>query len=243
MCTVSYLPTADGFILTSNRDETPLRDAIELGMKDSRHTRIHFPVDPRAGGSWFAVSEDGRLATLLNGAFQRYDPTHTFAHSRGLVLLDVFDYPSMQAFRQTYDFSKTAPFTLISYRKGDIEQLIWDGVHTQYLPLRPDIRHFWSSVTLYPDEVRQWRLELFENWYRLHTEFTQEQIMHFHRNGGRGDDQNDFVMNRENVVRTLSITSAKLGSNRMTLCHENLTVESPLIRKEFNVQNEHVASS
>ena len=232
MCTVSYLPLNDGYILTSNRDETPLRKATEV-VSETRHKEvITFPRDPNSGGSWFAVSDSGRVACLLNGAFEPFEISQKYPLSRGTVLIHSFDYQSADQFVEKYDFSPTAPFTLLLLRDRDIHEIIWDGVQIHHAMLDPTIHHFWSSVTLYPPDVRTWRRELFHDWVTGQRHYDQDAIIGFHKYGGKGDEANDFVMNRGEKVKTLSISSVEMRktldfryldlSNQARSCHHKI---------------------
>src|SRR4051812_22764348 len=70
MCTVTYLPLKEGFIITSNRDERLVRKPADAPQIISGlNTRILFPRDGEAGGTWIATSENNRTVCLLNGAF------------------------------------------------------------------------------------------------------------------------------------------------------------------------------
>jgi hypothetical protein len=222
MCTVSYLPlTSGGYILTSNRDEAPQRKAIDLRKWQTGGQTLLYPVDPGAGGSWFGISDQGRAACVLNGAFEPYIPTELHTHSRGIVLLDLLTSESLTTFATEYDFSKTAPFTIVLI-DGHLHELIWDGTTLRVTELSADVPAFWSSVTLYPEDVRKWRKSLFQQWKENHPVFRQEDIIDCHRYGSKADAWNGFVMNRNERVRTLSITSALFSDRRFTLIHDDL---------------------
>ena len=113
MCTVTYLPTNDGdFIFTSNRDEDPRRAVGDLQHINSPEgKKLLLPKD-RAGGSWIALSQTGRLACILNGAFTKHQRKLSYRKSRGLILIDFFDWPDALSFWQDYNLIKIEPFTL-----------------------------------------------------------------------------------------------------------------------------------
>ena len=115
MCTVSYLPKSDGYILTSNRDESPDRSITEIVSLPINGHLIHFPRDPLAGGSWLAVSESGQAACLLNGAFEPFDQSIKYRDSRGHVLLNSFEYDGLEQVAKSYHLTDTAPFTLFYF--------------------------------------------------------------------------------------------------------------------------------
>ena len=222
MCTVSYLPLDRGYILTSNRDETPQRRVSTITSQARNGQTIHFPKDPQAGGSWFALSDHGYVACLLNGAYEPFEMTSQYTLSRGTVLLDSFNYRRVDDFVTNYAFGSSAPFTLLLIRNGQIHELVWDGQSIRHTILDPGVPHFWSSVTLYPPDVRSWRNKLFEDWLTEHPQFDQSAIVDFHKYGGKGDEANDFVMNRSEKVKTLSISSVLVRDEKIAFSHTDL---------------------
>jgi len=241
MCTVSYLPKDAGFIITSNRDEAPERGVFDVDQKKIGNVSVTFPKDPAAGGSWFVVGDNGAVACLLNGAFEPYDRSIPFEKSRGQVLLDAFRYRTADELAASGDYAEAAPFTLVIRKDDEFSQLIWDGQNIVTMALDPVNPHFWSSVTLYPPDVRQWRRELFDNWLNAHNDFRQDDIIDFHRYGGHGDAKNDFVMNRNDEVKTLSITSAESRKDELIFRHINLNdIDNPFrqnLTKSHSVAN------
>jgi len=70
MCTVSFIPSGSQYIITSNRDEHISRPlALQPQEETIGNVKILFPKDAKAGGTWFALSENGSVAVLLNGGF------------------------------------------------------------------------------------------------------------------------------------------------------------------------------
>jgi hypothetical protein len=240
MCTVSYLPQSDGgCIITSNRDETPSRNAIKLGSQERDTQKILYPVDPGAGGSWFAVSSEGRIACLLNGAFHPFVPGPKYSHSRGRVLLRAV--ASADADFDMTELAKTAPFTLVISDARTLHEHIWDGEALHFREMDIHTPAFWSSVTLYPEDVRQWRRSMFDHWLAETQVQSQDGIMQFHRYGGKEDTWNGFVMNRDERVRTLSITSANRSRGFIHVRHDDL-LSGDSIEKELHIMTQDVAS-
>jgi hypothetical protein len=220
------LPYQGGFILTSNRDESPDRGITEVATLEITGSNVYYPKDPQAGGSWFAFSEAGWVACLLNGGFVPYDRSRQFGLSRGIVLLDSFRFHSTDKFAEEYDFKESAPFTLLLIRDASIQELIWDGKTLHRASFSSDQEHFWSSVTLYPEDVRIARHNLFDDWLNQNPLYSPDDIRNFHRYGGTGDGLNDFVMNRNEIVKTLSISSVYLKDNQYVFNHVNLDDET-----------------
>ena len=122
MCTVSWLHTEGGYHLLCNRDELSTRKpALAPRLQKLKGTRVIAPEDGDHGGSWIAVNEFGLALCLLN----RYDdspdkPTISYT-SRGLLLTELIDSPSIaiarDRIRQT-DLSGFRPFTILVLEPG-----------------------------------------------------------------------------------------------------------------------------
>jgi hypothetical protein len=223
MCTVTYLPTAEGFILTSNRDEDPQRASTRLSRLEIADQQILFPLDSRAGGTWIAGSTSGRAVCVLNGAHHPYTRTPPYRRSRGLMALDSFSFHDADAFFSEYTFSGMEPFTLIMAESGALWDFRWNGRQTFLLPLQPDEPFIWSSASLYTPEASEQRASWFYHWLSQHgTSFTPEDVLTLHRSGGEGNREIDFVMERGSTLRTLSLTQLMRANSSMLLHHESI---------------------
>ncbi len=212
MCTVTYLPqNGNRFILTSNRDEDVLRQiALPINKYKINNVQLYYPKDPNAGGTWIATGSNGFTVCLFNGAFKRHVSTGNYRKSRGLVLLDFFNYQNQYDFITQYDFTNIEPFSIVfvKHRNNNLGlcELKWDGEKTHHLNHDASLPHIWSSVTLYSEQVVKEREEWFDDWVKQNEIFTKESILMFHHFGGSGDKENDLVMNRSNK-KTVSICS------------------------------------
>lgn len=217
MCTVTFLPKgASSYILTSNRDETPKRAAHAPQAYEVHGKEIFFPKDPLAGGTWIATDKKQFTLCLLNGAFEKHHHKPPYKLSRGIMLLDFFKYSNVQHFVDQYNFKGIEPFTLILIEdNGNLSatELVWDENDLHVKPLDATQPHIWSSSTLYPEAVREERRHWFKLWLETHNTFVQKEIIDFHKTGGKGDEWNDFVMNREGKVQTVSVTSIEKNSD------------------------------
>jgi hypothetical protein len=120
-----------------------------------------------------------------------------------------------------------------------LDELIWDGTTLTHHTMNPRIPSFWSSVTLYPEDVRTWRKALFTQWLTTHQTFDQIEIMDFHRYGSGDNGWNGFVMNREERVKTLSISSVKKLPGVFNLVHIDLT-SGRTFRESLELSPTHV---
>jgi hypothetical protein len=220
MCTVTYLPFLKGQLVTANRDETPLRSARGLSVHQNAH-KANFQIarEPVHGGTNMAVALTGDAYVLLNGAFEAHPFGRQYRLSRGIVVLESLNQPSLESFQSVFDFENIEPFTLLRF--GDsIEDLRWDGSNTKHQIHDKSQPRLWASAQLYTEPVRAKRRKWFEQL--LAKKPSPEEVWNFHQYGGDGDGRNDMVMNRDNLVRTVSITQIIGFKQPIEVQHLNL---------------------
>lgn len=223
MCTVTYLPLQDGFILTHNRDEHPRRSESPLEQKTLSKATAVFPRDSEAGGTWIAGASDGRACCLLNGAFVKHERKPPYRKSRGLLLLEALEFKDWFEFTDHIDLDHIEPFTMLFFKPGyhPIE-FRWDG-SSKYLSNLEQQPHFWCSSTLFPPSMQKTRKQVFSQWLKDHQgPWSPEAVRQLHLDGGVGDPRNNYVMNRDNHVCTISITQIKIQHSLLYLQHLNL---------------------
>jgi hypothetical protein len=222
MCTVSFLPLDRGdYLLTSNRDERVNRPALPPELYDLHGQWILFPKDPEAGGTWIATSHHLTVC-LLNGAFEAHVPKGPYKRSRGLVLLDAFSFEDSQDFAFQYSFEGIEPFTMILVEEESLTELRWDGSTLTNTPLPIHEPRIWASATLYSKEIIDKRTRWFDQWTIQHPDPTLEGIRDFHRFAGDGDPENDLRMNRNDFLKTTSITTVARLKRRTRMVYEDL---------------------
>jgi len=233
MCTVTYLHTNGGYILTHNRDEAPKRSPHELTLEND----LLFPRDTGAGGTWIAVQRSGLMACVLNGAFVKHRHEPPYRRSRGLVLLDFFANGDPDAFWNSYDFSGIEPFTLLFFADAMVGEGRWDGNQKHLRHLEPEGTHFWCSATLYPPDMQLQREAVFRSWLDKigHTPQPAD-LLDLHHTGSVGDPENDYVMNRDNRVRTVSISQVVRSKTALKLRYEEL-LGGMRDEKRFQIKN------
>lgn len=237
MCTVTYIPQPqNGFILTSNRDETAARSPRNLTKTDLYGQTLIFPRDTGAGGTWLVASNHNRVVCLLNGAFEKHQHQPPYKKSRGIMVLEYFSFSQAEAFFETYDFQGIEPFTMIILEREQLWEFRWDEQQTYVAALDGQGSYIWSSATLYGPAIRAQRQAWFDAWRSGRTDFSQPAILDFHQQGGEKDDWNGFVMNRNNLVQTVSISSIAKTSEEIqlryhSLVHQEIKNETLLLSK------------
>lgn len=226
MCTVTWLPLSDKhFILSSNRDEHLSRTASIPCMEYLGTSEVLFPKDPRSGGTWIAASST-RTVCLLNGAFEKHVPYPPYRKSRGLMLLDSFEYISIETFAAVYNFDRIEPFTLVVHEEDQLLEIRWDETKIHVKTLNLHEPHVWASATLYTEESIRKRNTWFGEWLMQTAEQNIASIMHFHEWTGDGNEQTDLVMKRKGDLQTISITSIERDLSGFTMVHKDLIQKS-----------------
>ncbi|MFY0602845.1 MAG: NRDE family protein [Flavobacteriaceae bacterium] len=218
MCTVTYIPIDNKrFILTSNRDESPMRKTIPPKIYLEDGVRMTYPKDELAGGTWIGVSEKKRLVCLLNGGFEKHQRNKYYRMSRGVVVKNILSVDDPVAYIKGFDFKDIEPFTIVLLDWSvnlKAYELVWDGVKTHFngLKNKPKI---WSSSSLYDTKMKEERVQWFNDWL-VNNAVNQKGIMRFHQNTDLGTAATALKMKRL-FVETVSITSVKKENETITI--------------------------
>lgn len=223
MCTVTFIPTPDGFYLTSNRDENKRRGPAEPpGLYSEAGGKLIFPRDADAGGSWVVLKEKATAAVLLNGAFHRHVRKPPYRQSRGVVLLEVMRQADPLEYLAGMDLDDVEPFTLVLFHRGNLWDCRWDGCRKHLRSMDGSAPHIWSSATLYDQVVAGEREQWFEEWLGTRERIVPSDVVAFHRTAGGEDLRNSLVMNRDNELLTVSVTSVVVRKDAASMVYHDL---------------------
>jgi hypothetical protein len=231
MCTVSYIPIASrkSFVLTSNRDEKAFRPTVPPSLYELDEIKVGFPKDEKAGGSWIAANNNGRLCCLLNGAFVAHEKQAFYAQSRGNILIEVVSSSkNPQQYFVEKDLSKVEPFTIVSVEQhadniSHLSEFVWDGIQKHFRLLNPEESQIWSSVTLYSGEQRELRRQWFNRFLKqVNGSLTTEKILGFHSGTHTCDHSINVVMEREGGLKTVSITQVVPENGKFSMKYFDL---------------------
>lgn len=226
MCTVSFVSSNGKVILTSNRDEKIIRpSAIEPKNYSINNRNVVFPKDAKAGGTWFAITENANVAILLNGAAEKHNLKPAYRKSRGLVLLDIIAANCPIEKWETIDLFEIEPFTIVLFNKNKLFQLRWNEFKKEKIELDVSRKHIWSSSTLYQKEIREQRSNWFYKYIDSKNQISAEEMIHFHRYTENDNNQNGLVINRNDLLKTLSITQTVIEKNKVDILYFDLIRE------------------
>ncbi len=243
MCTVTFIPTKEGFFLTSSRDERMDRRTVPPLSYMHDGEKLIYPKDELSGGTWIAVSPMGRAACLLNGAFINHDKLKGYTKSRGLVLLESFKYKSTPEFIVSTDFNNIEPFTLLTldYESGKLSafyEFRWDGKQKHIKQLNISEEKIWSSATLYSPEVQKMRNKLFENWLESNKLTEDKLMMNFHNRKHGLNPAEDILMTTEKELKTVSISQIALEKGDCHFKYFDVDLNKEYITQLNSLENE-----
>ncbi len=222
MCTLTYLPLPNGYIFTHNRDERMDRPTTPHFVEDIiGGVKVFFPKDLEAQGTWFAFSESNKAACLLNGGSHPHQRKLPYRHSRGLVVLDSFKHASATHFYQGYNFNNLEPFTLLLKDQTGLFQITHDTAQTTINQINSSETQIWSSSMLYTPQVRIKRKHWFDKWRQSNNQFTANGILNFHLQAGDGDSENDLLMSRWGILKTLSVSQISTNHEKAELLYKD----------------------
>ncbi len=223
MCTVSFVFSKGKTIITSNRDEKTIRpSAIEPKTYLVNNKKLLFPKDQKAGGTWYAITENATVLVLLNGASEKHQVKSSYKKSRGLIVTDIISSDSPINEWKVIDLTNIEPFTLVLFQDNLLYQLRWNEIEKETTNLETSNNHIWSSSTLYPKEVREKRANWFHNFLVAKPEISESEMFNFHRYTENDNEENGLVINRNDVMKTLSITQTVIEKNKVILTHYDL---------------------
>jgi uncharacterized protein with NRDE domain len=214
MCLLSFVKIGDQQIFTSNRDISHLRPkALNIQAYKIRKEEIHFPKDHK-GGTWLAYNQK-KILFLLNGAKENHVSKSSYRKSRGLILLELFQADSITEDWNLIDLTDIEPFTLVAFQKGDLIELIWDGIQKTTTQKNTEESHIWLSSTLYTQEEKKSVSAIFNS----KNFSTSEQLLSFNQEYNYGSIK-DVKTRIERVKTTCHYQLIKLPTE--TKCLEIL---------------------
>lgn len=218
MCTVSVIPLPDakGYRLATNRDELRTRPAA---LRPRSHTpapefRAIWPVDPDAGGTWVATSDEQlTLCTMnINPDPRPAPPPDTMRRSRGMIIPTLINSRSARHALErleSFDLDRFQCFRLIAVDHDRVLDAVWDRGELLITdrPLEP-VCFATSGIG---DHRVQARVALFDWWFAQGAvDGARQDAFHHHRWPERGEVS--VNMSRAEA-RTVSITSVEVRAD------------------------------
>lgn len=222
MCTVTFIPIQAGFVITSNRDESVARKrAIAPIEYEIDGSKITFPKDPQAGGTWIAKAEK-KVIVLLNGAAEKHKIKPFYRKSRGLIVLELASSSNSLNHWKTIALDGIEPFTIVLFENNKLHQLRWNEVEKSSIQLPIDSAHIWSSSTLYSKEIKAKREKWFADFMAKNESPDEKAILDFHQFTENKNLENGLQINRNNELKTISITQCLITAEKTEISYLDL---------------------
>lgn len=147
MCTLTFIPKPQGYLLGMNRDERLTRELALPPAITSDSLNAIYPRES-SGGTWIGSNVAGISFALLNqNPGSQSQPKE---RSRGEIipaLLKSSHFPQAMRDLQHMDFHGMLPFLLIGIFPAEqiISQCRWDGGQLELVRIGWDVRHWFSS--------------------------------------------------------------------------------------------------
>ena len=203
-------------------------------------TKIIFPKDGEANGTWIVLKNNGDALCLLNGAFHKYEHHKNYTNSRGNIVVSLSLTENIIVAFEHINLLNVAPFTLIIVNNNELFECRWDGKKKYCKKLNSAVPHLWSSATLYNLQQHQMRKTWFNEWLKNIKILNPKNIVAFHTNAGKDHNEAALVMIDKYVYSTVSITNIVVNHNECSMFYKDLinhdsctkiTIKEPLLCK------------
>jgi Transport and Golgi organisation 2 len=150
MCTLTFVPTEDGYLVGMNRDELFSRPiAFPPKIFERGAMEMVYPREP-SGGTWIACNGKGNLLALLNWNGSEASYMNQKRKTRGLVIPELIGLPDLSATDshfQQMNLDGLFPFRLVGFFRGEriISEWRWDGLARRKLAFSWARKHWFSS--------------------------------------------------------------------------------------------------
>ncbi|MEZ0298895.1 MAG: NRDE family protein [Candidatus Methylacidiphilales bacterium] len=220
MCSVTFIPRPNGFIIAMNRDEQRTRAQGLPPALDETGDAL-FPSEP-GGGTWIGINRSGVAFTLLNWYSVPWSRPATGSISRGEIIPALLgQVMSLDAMHDAWDaipLRSHQPFRLVAYFLGEkaLQEWQWDGKRLYCLPCAWQVNHWFSSGKNEP-EVQAERMRTARVAWSMTGAGNLPWLRELHASHLPGRGPLSICMHREDACTVSSTELAiEAGTARMT---------------------------
>lgn len=222
MCTLSWKPLANGYVLFFNRDERRSRQAA-LGPELKQKNGVEFlaPTDGARGGTWLLVNAHGISIGLLNNYAATSPAINVDFASRGMLPLACADCSSVrQAISRVKAMSLESfpPFHIVIASAGEAAVLSWDGVDCVDVTLAGTGAMLTSSA-FQPEKTEQARRATFARLVGDMAAAGAEQLQAFHWQTSRDGAQGILMAREDACTHSISHITVDLDEQMAQFCY------------------------
>ena len=222
MCTVSWAPTSDGFVLLMNRDERRNRAPAESPrIVDVGEAQAIAPRDGEAGGTWIGVNSHGLAIALANLYPSPPPPVPQSRISRGLLVQDALRFRDLDALKEGFgsaDLTKYEPFQLMAFAPNPPGySLVWDG-RVRYGVTHTEPGLITTSSSRDQEGADRIRTALFARAAESAGEVNLELLEELHRS--REPEPGPYAVSMERSdAATLSLSSIRVSADNVSFSY------------------------
>lgn len=223
MCTISYVPLKNGFVITDSRDEYFKREAIAPQLYKEFNAQLFYPKDLQAGGTWMGVSNKSNLICLMNGAFAPHERKEIYRKSRGIVVKELIATDNLLQAINDYDLSDIEQFfaLIFSWDLGiAVHELIWDGKRKVVQEHQASRAKIWSASMTYDPDQRQEREDMLQDLIHQNKEINAELLWNFHHRKGTTDSE-EIIIDR-GILKSTSVSQFRYIAGKESFHFHNL---------------------
>jgi hypothetical protein len=150
MCTLTFVPAEDGYLVGMNRDELLTRPvALPPKVFERSGIEMVYPQEP-SGGAWIACNSQGNLLSLLNWNRSESHNLGEKRGTRGFVIPHLIGLPDLSttdSHFQQMNLDGLFPFRLIGVFRSErtINEWRWDGGGKRKMEFSWFRNHWFSS--------------------------------------------------------------------------------------------------
>jgi transport and Golgi organization protein 2 len=220
MCTVSFIPKAQGFYLAMNRDEKLERfTALAPTIVNLGSRRAVFPREP-TGGTWISANDAGVCLALINWHRVEREPKHDVV-SRGQIVRELAGKSSADGIengvKKLLPLRKLRPFRLIAIVPSDkiVTEWLWN---LEWLTVR---NHEWQRQHWFSSGFDERRAELerqrvCDAAHNQQSTRSLEWLRQLHRSHAPKRGPFSICMHRRDAS-TVSYTEVNVSGRRATM--------------------------
>ena len=220
MCTVTFVPSEDEYLVGMNRDELFSRPrALPPKVFVKGAMEMVYPREP-SGGTWIACNNQGNLLALLNWNGSLSHNLGEKRRTRGLVIRELAGEPDLpatdSAFRRM-NLHGVFPFRLIGVFRSEkiVNEWRWDGTVKQLLRL-PWARKHWFSSSLSDSLAEKERRRACEAVAGEPAAGSNDWIRRLHRSHVPGPGPFSVCVHRQDAA-TVSYTEVRCGGTQILM--------------------------
>jgi uncharacterized protein with NRDE domain len=219
MCTVTFTPTNDTYLLAMNRDDLHARaSALPLVRAQVAAHTAAYPQEA-GGGTWLGVNQYGIAFALLNWAVT---PKGRKEKTRGVIIPQVLmatDLAYARALFESIELEGTWPFRLVAIVPGERSVREWRWNHESRSELSHEWAvHHWFSSGASDEKAEQIRGAVCERYWRAENAGSREWVRRLHAT--HEPEQGVFsICAHRDVGGTLSYTEIEVTRDAVSLAY------------------------